>query len=387
MSRNGSGTSWMPDGSPMYMYMKNSRNSTWMFHGNVFLRYTNTNIFNHGKRGADKLDAPNWLMAMMNHKIGPGGLLNATVMLSADRLTEGGSGYPLLFQSGETFRGVPLVDRQHPHDLFSALSIGYTQMINKDIDVFGYVGYPAEPALGAPAFMHRVSSMNNPDAPLGHHWQDATHITFGVATVGFRYRNIKIEGSSFTGREPDEERYGFDKLRFDSYSYRLSYNLSNNWALQVSQGFIHAPEPLEPGVNVKRTTASVLYAAKGRKNNHYNAALIWGYNDKGKGHRENSILLEDNYQFGRNAIFSRYEFVQKSTEELNLEDELGHNTFDIHVFSVGYNRTLLENKFIGLAIGGKMTVNFPAKELKPLYGSLPAGGQIYLQLRPALHRM
>ncbi|MBL7763460.1 MAG: hypothetical protein JNL23_08575 [Chitinophagaceae bacterium] len=387
MNRNGSGTSWLPDASPMYMIIKSKGATNWMLHGNIFLRYTNTDIFKNGSRGSNKVDAPNWIMAMVNHKVGNSGLLNATAMLSADRLTEGGNGYPLLFQSGETFKGQPLVDRQHPHDLFSALSIGYTHMVNKNVDVFGYFGYPGEPALGAPAFMHRVSSMNNPDAPLGHHWQDATHITFGVATLGVRYKNLKLEGSSFTGREPDEERYGFDKLRFDSYSYRISYNASKNWAFQFSQGFINAPEVLEPGIDVKRTTASVLYAATGRNNSHYNAALVWGYNDKGAGHREHSVLLEDNHQFGKNAMYSRYEFVQKSAEELNLEDQLGHETFNVHVFSLGYNRTILENKFIGFAVGAKGTINFPDKKLKPLYGDLPIGGQIYLQLRPALHRM
>ena len=56
-------------------------------------------------------------------------------------------------------------------------------------------GYPGEPALGPPVFMHRLSAMDDPDAPLGHHYQDATHITFGVATLGFRLSNVKLEGS------------------------------------------------------------------------------------------------------------------------------------------------------------------------------------------------
>jgi hypothetical protein len=386
MSRNGSGTAWNPDSSPMYMWMKQTDKTDWMFHGNIFLRYTNTDIFKNGKRGNDKVDAPNWFMAMMNRKIGKKGLFNATAMLSLDRLTEGGGGYPLLFQSGETWKGRRLVDLQHPHDLFSALSIGYTQMINKDIDVFGYVGYPGEPALGAPAFMHRVSSMNNPDAPLGHHWQDATHITFGVGTLGFRYKQLKLEGSVFTGREPDEDRYDFDKARFNSYSYRLSYNPTANWALQFSQGFIKEPEALEPGVDITRTAASVLYAKSINANKHYSAALIWGLNDKGEDHKEHSLLLEDNYQFGKNALFSRYEFLQKSTEELDLEDELGHATFNVHVFSLGYNRRLLQKGVFEMTAGSKATFNFPAKELKPLYGDLPVGFQVYLQLRPSVHK-
>lgn len=386
MNRNSSGTAWNPDASPMYMWMKQSKKTDWMLHGNVFLRYTNTDIFNNGKRGDDGFGAPNWVMGMMNHKVGKKGLFNATAMLSLDPLTEGGNGYPLLFQSGETYKGQRLVDRQHPHDLFSALSIGYTQALNKDIDVFGYIGYPGEPALGAPAFMHRVSSMNNPDAPLGHHWQDATHITFGVATLGFRYKNFKLEGSSFTGREPDEDRYDFDKPRFGSYSYRISYNPSANWALQFSQGFISEPEVLEPGVDVTRTTASVLYAKSMANNNHLSAALIWGLNDKGSDHKEHSLLAEANYQVKKSAVFGRYEFIQKSAEELELEDELGHKQFDIHVFSAGYNRSILQKGPVELAAGAKATINLPAKDLQPLYGKTPVGFQVYLQVRPVFHR-
>ena len=386
MSRNGSGTAWNPDSSPMYMWMKQGKNTDWMFHGDVFLRYTSTDIFSDGEKGSSKLSAPNWFMAMMNRKAGEKGLLNITAMLSLDPLTEGGNGYPLLFQSGETYNGKKLVNRQHPHDLFSSLSMGYTQMLSKDIDVFGYIGYPGEPALGAPAFMHRVSSMNNPDAPLGHHWQDATHITFGVATLGFRYKKFKLEGSIFTGREPDEDRYDFDKARFDSYSYRLSYNPSANWALQFSQGFINAPEALEPGVDITRTTASALFAKTMGNNNHLSAALIWGMNDKRNDHKEHSILLEENYQFGKNALFSRYEFVQKSADELELEDELGHQILDIHAFSIGYNRSLWQKGVVELAAGAKATINFSAEELKPIYGKMPAGFQVYLQIRPSLHK-
>lgn len=385
MNRNASGTAWNPDASPMYMWMRKGAKTDWMFHGNIFLRYTNTDLFKSGSRGGDKIDAPNWFMAMMNRKTGKRGLLNVTAMISLDRLTEGGAGYPLLYQSGETWKGERLADKQHPHDLFSALSIGYTHMISRDIDVFGYIGYPGEPAISAPAFMHRVSSMNNPDAPLSHHWQDATHITFGVATLGFRYKNFKLEGSSFTGREPGENRYNFDKARFDSYSYRLSYNPTANWAIQFSQGFINAPEALEPTEDVTRTTASVLYAKQTAASRHFSAALVWGLNDKGAHHKEHSVLAESNYQFGKNAFYNRYEFVQKSSEELALEDELGHYTADIHVLSLGYNRSVWQQGLVELTLGAQTTFSLPADRLRPIYGNNPVGFQVYLQLRPAIH--
>ena len=386
MSRNGSGTGWNPDASPMYMWMKQNQRTDWMFHGSLFLRYTDQDIFSAGSRGAVKFDAPNWFMTMMNRKVGKKGLLNATAMLSLDRITEGGNGYPLLFQSGETWKGERLVDRQHPHDLFSALSIGYTQMINKDIDITTYFGYPGEPALGATAFMHRVSAMNNPDAPLGHHWQDATHITFGVGTLGFRYRNFKAEGSIFTGREPDENRYNFDKAKFDSYSYRLSFNPTENWALQFSQGFIESPEALEPDEDVTRTTASVLFAKKLNMNKHFSAAAIWGLNDNGIDHKENSFLIEGNYQCIKNAFYGRYEYIQKSKEELDLDNGYPETNFNIHALTAGYNRQLVNFSNINLITGAQFTLYGVDKTLQSLYGKTPVGFELYLQLRPSLHK-
>ncbi|RZK34226.1 MAG: hypothetical protein EOO90_31105, partial [Pedobacter sp.] len=203
MERNGSGTSWLPDASPMYGMMFHAKKWMYMLHGNVALRYIRQDISNKGSRGAEKFDAPNWFMFMGQRKVGQKGLFHFSSMLSLDRLTEGGAGYPLLFQTGESWKGQPLVDRQHPHDLFSELSVAYTYAFSKKTDLTFYLGYPGEPALGSVAFMHRPSALANPDAPISHHWNDGTHITFGVATLGFRYDQFKIEASSFTGREPD----------------------------------------------------------------------------------------------------------------------------------------------------------------------------------------
>ena len=126
MNRNGSGTSWSPDNTPMYAIMKHGKKDMWMFHGSVWLRYNNQELSKKTSRSDAQFDAPNWFMAMYNRQVGKKGLLNITGMFSLDALTVGKSGYPLLFQSGESFEGKALVDRQHPHDLFAALSVGYT---------------------------------------------------------------------------------------------------------------------------------------------------------------------------------------------------------------------------------------------------------------------
>src|SRR5436190_4712006 len=78
MSRDGSGTSWMPDATPMYMYMSMKDKSMIMLHGNIFLRYTKQDLFNKGSRGGHHFDAPNWFMAMYDRYIGKKGLFSAT---------------------------------------------------------------------------------------------------------------------------------------------------------------------------------------------------------------------------------------------------------------------------------------------------------------------
>lgn len=385
MNRNGSGTGWLPDSSPMYGYMLHSKKWMYMLHGNIFIRYNNQDISNKGSRGDTKVDAPNWLMAMGQRKVGNKGLLHFNTMFSLDPIF-GGNGYPLLFQTGETFEGKPLVDRQHPHDLFSELSIAYTQSFTKDIDAFVYFGFPGEPALGPVAFMHRPSSLNNPDASLGHHWQDATHITFGVATVGFRYKIFKLDGSVFTGREPNEERYDFDEPKFDSYSYRLTVNPSSVLSLQVSRAFIKSPEELHPDEDLWRTTASVTHIQPLTGENHFlSSTVIWGYNDSD--HQENSFTIEPNLQLDRLAIYGRYEWIEKSNEEL-LVEELDENAiFNINALTLGINYTFLRQFETNLAVGAQGSLYMADAALDPFYGNNPMSLEVYLRISPTLMKM
>lgn len=388
MTRNGSGTGWLPDASPMYGYMLHTRKWMYMFHGNVFLRYTSQDVTSKGSRGDSRLDAPNWLMGMGQRHVGRNGLLRFSVMLSADAITEGGYGYPLLFQTGESWNGRPLVDRQHPHDLFSELSVAYTHALSPRADVFAYLAYPGEPALGAVAFMHRPSALYNPDAPLSHHWIDATHITFGVATLGFRYGKFKIEGSSFTGREPDENRYDFDRPRFDSRSARLSFNPNTHWAFQVSHAFIRSPEVLHAGEDVNRTTASAIYSMRWGGDRFFNATAVWGLN-KSAGHDgEHAALLEAALALRRWAPYMRYEYVQKSAEELALDAAVfgAHSIFPVHALTAGVSYDVLRRLGTNLAVGAQLSVFHADSRLDNLYGQNPLAAQVYLRLYPGLMR-
>jgi hypothetical protein len=382
MTRNGSGTSWLPDNSPMYAYMFHSRKWMYMVHGDLFLRYNKQDVFEKGTRGDSKFDAPNMVMLMGQRNVGAKGLFHFSSMFSLDPVTVGEEGYPLLFQSGETYNGAPLVDRQHPHDLISELSVSYAQALSPDADLFLYLGYPGEPALGPSAYVHRPSGFFNPDAPLSHHWVDATHITFGVATVGFRYGKFKLEASSFTGREPDENRYDFDKPTFDSWSGRLSFNPTSSWSMQVSHGFIKEPEWLHPGEDVNRTTASATYSSKGK--GLMNVTGLWGMN-KTKDHAaEHAFLLEGSHVKGRMTYYGRYEWVQKSVEELDLdESKYGHDAiFPVHALTGGMAYELLRLGQTRVSLGGQLSVFNADSRLNELYGDMPVSAQVYLRIFP-----
>ena len=391
MSVNGSGTSWQPANSPMYMNMWHANGWMLMLHYGVFLNYTAQNINNTGKRGDNMFSSSNWAMLMANRRIGKNGLFMIRGMFSADPFTVGGNGYPLLLQTGETWKQQPLVDRQHPHDLISELSVGYSQALTRDIDVYGYLGIPGEPTIGPPAFMHRPSALNMPPSPLSHHWQDATHITFGVGTLGFRYKNVKLDGSIFTGREPNENRYDFDRLRFDSYSARLSYNPVKSVALQASYGYIKSPETHAPNENIDRLSASALHNIYIGKR-ILSSTFAWGLNSKkgaDESHRENtnSFLAESYLQGIRMNYFTRLELVQKSNEELVLENGDNHFINTTYAINLGASVYIFKSKFLWVDLGAMGTINFFNKELKSIYGQTPVSAIGFVRIVPSRMRM
>lgn len=392
MSADGSGTARLPALSPMQAAMGSAGAWSLMLHGSVHLRYTAHDAFGDGSRGASSFDAPNWLMGAAQRGVGENGRLTLRAMLSLDPLTEGGDGYPLLFQTGETHDGVRLVDRQHPHDLAGELSATFAQRVAPGAAVFGYAAYPGEPALGPTAFMHRPSSRHNPDAPLGHHWQDATHIVWGVATAGATVRGFTLEGSLFTGREPDEDRYAPDAPRFDSYSARLTWSPTPRLALQTSVGSLREPEALEPGVDQTRTTASVLYAHPVGRTSDLATAVVWGMNrphDEHDGAGEahgttHSVLAEADLQFGPHAVYGRAEWSQKAPEELALDEAAyGDEAYSVGGLTLGAARDLLSTRGLLATLGAQATLYAVPERLRPLYGAQPVALQVYLRLTPA----
>lgn len=363
MSREASGTSWQPDSTPHEGIHFMQGEWMGMVHGFADVVYDDQG----SDRGNEQTFSPNMLMVMADRPAGLGtwGLRG---MFSLEPATIGKKGYPLLLQTGETANGQdPLIDRQHPHDLFMELATTYSVPIGDENSLFGYFGFPGEPALGPTAFMHRFSGMDIPEAPITHHWLDSTHITYGVGTLGTIWRNWKLEGSVFTGREPDENRWDFDTPEFDSYSTRLTYNFSSNWSAQVSYGWIKSPEQLEPDVDQDRVTTSITYNKAWDKNN-WQTTFAYGRNMSDPGNDTDAFLLESALNLMHtHTFFTRIENVEK--DELFQEDDPSHGeVFNVSKLSVGYIYDFPEWKQMHWGVGGLFSAHFIPNSLEEAYG-------------------
>jgi hypothetical protein len=376
--RMGSGTTWMPDDSPMHATHRMWGDWTVMLHGVAFAQYD----YQGSDRGDSQLGVIDWEMLMAMRSVGSG-KLHLHAMVSLEPLTLGGRGYPLLLQSGEAYKGQPLHDRQHPHDAFMELAAMFQQPIARNLALELYAALAGEPAIGPVAFMHRPSAQSDPLAPLGHHWQDATHISFGVLTAGLYSRAWKIETSAFNGREPDENRWDLDLRRLDSYSSRATINPDSSWSLSGWYGYLASPEELHPDESVHRYGASVMHGGRGLRGGSWSSTLIFAANAHGD-HTQTSLLGETNLEIGRsNSLFARIEYVQKNAGELVLTGIDPERTFDVSSLVLGYMREV--GSFPGgtIGIGARGAVNFVPSAVGRFYGTnAPKGIDVYVRVRP-----
>jgi hypothetical protein len=388
MTREASGTAWQPDSAPHGGLHRMAGDWELMTHAYLQVIHSDQD----GPRGGTKSFSENMWMGMANRPLGTG-RFGLRAMLSAEPWTIGRGGYPLLMQTGETANGVdPLVDRQHPHDLFMELAATWSMPISSDSSVFLYAGLPGEPALGPPAFMHRFSGMENPEAPLSHHWLDSTHITFGVATLGWVRGPFKLEGSVFTGRESDENRTNIESPKMDSWSTRLSFNPAKNWSLQASYGRIHSPEQLEPEIDTDRATLSAIYN-RPLANGDWQTTLAWGRNIKDPGTDPSTTtdawLLESAATCRRHTLFARAEKQENDElfghggEEVAGGDDHSHTggVFNIGKLSLGYIYDLISTGTYKLGLGGLGSVAFLPSEIKDVYGDRPVSWMGFLRVR------
>lgn len=372
MSREGSGTTWLPESSPMYGKMTVRGKRQVMQVGMAVGAFTDAG----GRRGESQAYSASQFMLMGQETDEKGRTLGLRAMFSLDALTNGKKGYPNLFQTGETANGQPLKDRQHPHDLIMELAATYSAPLGGNKRGFVYLAPAGEPAIGPAAFPHRPSAWDNPAAPISHHWLDGAHITYGVATAGLTVADRwKVEGSVFNGREPNENRYNIDPIRFDSYAGRVTHNPSKDLSFQASYGFLRSPESLEPGVDQHRVTLSAMHNRALKSGDNLASTIALGRNVKGRGHTD-ALLLETAYTHGTETYFARLDSTQK--------DELvgvPTGAYRIQKLSLGgvHNRKQTESGQQG--VGASLDFYSYPSALKGSYGAAPISFTVFYRWR------
>ncbi len=392
MSRLGSGTSWLPDSAPMYGVMKSVGGWGIMAHASVFAQYDAQG----GRRGSSQFGSINWGMLGASHALA-GGRLQLRGMASLEPFTVGGSGYPLLLQSGESYKGQSIHDRQHPHDLFMELAVVYDRALTRDVAFQLYAAPVGEPAVGPVAFPHRPSASADPFASIGHHWQDATHVSFGVATAALYTRTVKLEASLFNGREPDDIRTNFDyaRAKLDAVAFRATFNPDGFTSLSASAARIPDAESAHPGEAIRRVTASMLRSRTSSAGRMASLALIVGANSVGGEHWTPAVTAEVLHDvWPKTSLFLRGEVVQKSGEELLVDTppqiapapivDSHPPEYVVSALSLGAVRELTSGSSGSLSFGLRGTLNIVPETLRALYGSrTPLGAVVYLRWRPS----
>lgn len=365
LHRQGSGTATNPAASPMAMGLMTEAHG-WMLmaHGNAFV----AQVVQRGPRGDDALFSANWAMGMAMRKAGRGQLLLRS-MLSLEPATVRNGGYPELFQTGETYHGLPLVDRQHPHNFFMELAAEYALALDRETVAYVYAAPVGDPALGPVAYPHRISALELPQATLAHHLEDSTHIANSVITLGATRGPFGVGISGFHGGEPGENRWKLGSGSIDSWSIRATWEPAPNWSAQLSTGHLQHPEALE-STNVQRTTASVTYARDALA-----ASLIWGHNHKHDGDTD-GVTAETSWHLDKdNIVTGRFESVEKD------ELQVGSATYTVRALTGGYTRDVLHLPHLLAGVGGNATLYGIPAALKAAYGNRPWGFYAFVRLR------
>ena len=393
------GTGWSPAVSPMYGGHAPWRGWDLRVNGAAFAQLIYEPGDRHRTGGASSRQGSsvNWAMLMARRRLG-GGRFGIRTMFSAEPWTMPGCGSLSYLATGEVCENGTVHDRQAPHDAVMEIAVDYERALLRSWRWQIYAGLAGEPALGPPGYLHRDSAFGNPLGPVTHHWLDATHVSFGLVTVGVNNQRWKAEVSAFNGREPDESRVDLDVGAFDSFAARLSFLATERLSLQVSAArlrdastefIVRSKEPMT------RVTASAAYHVPLGADGIWATTLAYGSNH-GRGYMAGhtpdgttlGVLLESSVTVAnRHTVFGRGEVARMPAHHLHAF-AYGTSVFAIGKVQVGYLRHLSPSKGLVPGIGGSLAVGAVPPALASGYsGQLAPSVAVFFSLRAARHQM
>ncbi len=370
-------------GMCMPLPMKDMPMTMLMIHGNGFLAGINES----GPRGRNTFAAPNMFMGDLGTSIGDRHYVNLDFMGTVERWSIPDQGYPELLQIGEeNNQGIPYLDAQHPHSSpIMGLTLSDTISFGGDknhIKIF--IAPRGEATDGPVAFMHRVTGMINPDAPLGHHiGQDVGHITSTVIGESLKIGATGFEASTYHGAEPKPQNVDLPIGNLDSYSFRLIEEFSPKFIAMASYAYVSNPELNNPDITFEnRFSASIYNSFSIFHDWSFDNTLIWG-SVSNYDHASTLTSFAEEFLFKGIAprIWGRIEVLQRTPNELQIQTSADANAGQwVTAITFGYTHRVANWESAEVGIGGSVTTDFLPQSYQGAYGGNPWTGKLFVQV-------
>ena len=356
-----------PPGHADHVMPANSPGWTWGVDAEAF---ADANLQERKFRDIHRIESQNWFMLAASRALGRA-RLDARGMLSGEAYTLHLYGSPQVFQTGETYNGLALIDYQHPHDVIMGASARLEWPLGSAWRMFVDGGPVGSPAIGPAPFMHRPSAGPNPTAPLSHHSFDSTHITHGVITLGLVRGPVTFEASAFHGREPDEDRLRVEFGPIDSYAARVAWQ-RGAWHGQVSGAHIKFPSQTE-FTDAELVNTSVDWSGRWRGRPLTWLAAFGLHREPAFSLTSPAVFVEGTWQQSdAMRVYVRGEWLRKDILTLGGYDPPGFNhphiLSTIGALTVGYERRLTAKGWTDLAVGADATGYYRDPNLDEPYG-------------------
>ena len=341
--------------------------SSLMFRANQFAAYSGTS----GPRGQSRTTGPGLWMLMFDTALSPRNRFRVDVMGSLEQLTVGDRGTPQLLQTEN-------LDAMHAHDTIMGLEF-------RDVMDLGPDGRRQLTLLFAPRgaasygpvpFMHRQSAEGNPDAPLGHDFQDGLHDVSTVLGVAYRTGATTFEATAFSGSEIS---WPFPLHGPDSFALRLNHDLFNG----VTVGASFADVLLATGTGSEehdQFSAAWIATSQPIGVATLKTSLVWGRHKAGSEADQDSFLAEAVYSRGRNSFYGRAESLQITPGQLDIAPAPRPDAKWVQAVTLGYERNLMKRDGVALYLGGSYTLDIVPQAFQGAYGGDPHGEKIYARI-------